>query len=723
MKEHTLGVSIGPSVSTSGYSTFTVSSQDFQGPENFSQQQREFLNQRNMMSQTADQHPQAHGQSGGHSQCQQINMNEGAKASSVSTHDFLSLYADNSGQYAEHHENLRGLSSALTTKDFLQPLERGNHAVFREGQQSRPDKHPRQQEVLPHASNASPPAVMEQLLTSGLGVYNGGHGAPNYGRGSKGGMDLPSNAIVRMVGEANAEMRGRGGFSTSAGTMIPREEHDARSDLSKDQDTAVRGDNFAFWSNMRLKFGMLPPELAFHAPGQATTHMDNVQQPPVPNMPKQWPPAIQGAIDMAKRPIRVLSEDDEDDEEEYGDRTRDMRKEPLAKAEQSQKPEGKAVETRSGTPRSKHSATEQRRRSKINDRQVSMSLRLCDVKNIFQHINKINFGTFRDEKLPSLSARQTHQPLGSAEALGFQMLRELVPHSDQKRDKASFLLERNGSGPGDSCIEGTTVDASAYTKDLAPSAVSGSPLDMKQVAEASETGRHKAVSRADENGSSEQLPHNAQHVLRTSRHGANPSHEEKGVGKPLLSLKQHQLQKAYNTKDLALSSQLKQQSLPDAQEIYTSEGQGKHSSVGGATVGSHEQGDKPSEAETLQRARTEASSQQTQSEGDNSDLQPVETRQRGGSSVGQDTGNENASSFDDGTKFQAKQDRQNTYVSSPSMRNSQTTDNSQGQQHGNSCENAHQREGSPGGTTPSAGQEPLMIQGGVINVSSVYSQG
>ncbi|KAG8048004.1 hypothetical protein GUJ93_ZPchr0008g13768 [Zizania palustris] len=43
------------------------------------------------------------------------------------------------------------------------------------------------------------------------------------------------------------------------------------------------------------------------------------------------------------------------------------------------------------TPRSKHSATEQRRRSKINDR--------------------------------------------------FQLLRELLPHNDQKRDKASFLLE------------------------------------------------------------------------------------------------------------------------------------------------------------------------------------------------------------------------------------------------------------------------------------------
>ncbi|CAN6196312.1 unnamed protein product [Urochloa humidicola] len=49
------------------------------------------------------------------------------------------------------------------------------------------------------------------------------------------------------------------------------------------------------------------------------------------------------------------------------------------------------TDQRPNTPRSKHSATEQRRRSKINDR--------------------------------------------------FQILRELLPHNDQKRDKATFLLE------------------------------------------------------------------------------------------------------------------------------------------------------------------------------------------------------------------------------------------------------------------------------------------
>ncbi|KAM0866096.1 hypothetical protein ACQ4PT_042824 [Festuca glaucescens] len=52
---------------------------------------------------------------------------------------------------------------------------------------------------------------------------------------------------------------------------------------------------------------------------------------------------------------------------------------------------GSGTDQRPNTPKSKHSATEQRRRSKINDR--------------------------------------------------FQILRDLLPHTDQKRDKATFLLE------------------------------------------------------------------------------------------------------------------------------------------------------------------------------------------------------------------------------------------------------------------------------------------
>ncbi|KAG6556542.1 hypothetical protein Mapa_001481 [Marchantia paleacea] len=730
MKEHSLGVSIGPGatvgVSSAGYTTFSPASHDFQGTVEFSQQQREYLAQRNMLSQAAEQqHSQGRGQGGGHSQGQHITMNEGAKVSTVSTHDFLSLYADNSNQYAEHHDNMRGLSSALTTKDFLQPLEtRGNHAAFREGQPSRGEKHPRQQEGLPHGSTPTPPAVAERLLSTGMNVYNGGHGVPNYGRVNKGAIDLPGNAMVRMVGEGNVEMRGRGGFNPSAGSMVTREDHDARNDLPKDQDPAPRGDNLAYWSNVRMKFGMLPPELNYHPqPNQPTSHgvMDNVQQPPVPNMPKQWPQGVQGVIDMTKRPTRVLSEDDEDDEEEYGDRPRENRsKEPLSKADPAQKVDGKVPENRGGTPRSKHSATEQRRRSKINDR--------------------------------------------------FQMLRELVPHSDQKRDKASFLLEvieyiqvlqdkvrkfetaeqgrhqdrlknmvwdlckRGGSGPGDTSIEASCMDALAYAKEFVPSSA-GLPIDVKQVTEASEVVRQRAVSSADENGSTE-LSHNPQHTHKSGHHGASSSHEEKEgaavLGKSPLSSQQHQGQTPFSSRNLPHASQVKQLSAAsDAQANVAGEGQVQNSSTIAPATGAYEQHDKANEVEPSQQTRTQASTQQSQGEGDTSEQQHPDSRHRHGTSTAEDTGNGHAASFTDdqsNTKPHLKLDRQHGYGSSPrSTHNSQATDNSQanwqGQQHGSSAENSQQKEESRGATTSAQGQDPLTIQGGVINVSSVYSQG
>ncbi|XXG63165.1 hypothetical protein AAC387_Pa05g1412 [Persea americana] len=87
------------------------------------------------------------------------------------------------------------------------------------------------------------------------------------------------------------------------------------------------------------------------------------------------------------RSMRGLTEDEEDEEEEF------MRRDASAqKGDSGVKSDGKGNDQRVNTPRSKHSATEQRRRSKINDR--------------------------------------------------FQILRDLIPNSsDQKRDKASFLLE------------------------------------------------------------------------------------------------------------------------------------------------------------------------------------------------------------------------------------------------------------------------------------------
>ncbi|KAG2664392.1 hypothetical protein I3760_16G080300 [Carya illinoinensis] len=97
-------------------------------------------------------------------------------------------------------------------------------------------------------------------------------------------------------------------------------------------------------------------------------------------------------VDVITSAKGITLEDDLDGEEEFV-----PKKEPSAivgtthKGELKVKVDGKISDQKVNTPRSKHSATEQRRRSKINDR--------------------------------------------------FQMLRELIPLSDQKRDKASFLFE------------------------------------------------------------------------------------------------------------------------------------------------------------------------------------------------------------------------------------------------------------------------------------------
>ncbi|KAL1162333.1 hypothetical protein V6Z11_A07G194000 [Gossypium hirsutum] len=71
------------------------------------------------------------------------------------------------------------------------------------------------------------------------------------------------------------------------------------------------------------------------------------------------------------------------------------------------KVEGNGSEQKANSNRSKHSETEQRRRSKINER--------------------------------------------------FQTLRDIIPQNDQKRDKASFLLERNHRGLAESFIDHSQI--------------------------------------------------------------------------------------------------------------------------------------------------------------------------------------------------------------------------------------------------------------------------
>lgn len=84
------------------------------------------------------------------------------------------------------------------------------------------------------------------------------------------------------------------------------------------------------------------------------------------------------------RGVKSHHEDEEEDDEELVRRTTDG-------SSQKVKVDGKTTDQKANSLRSKHSETEQRRRSKINER--------------------------------------------------FQTLRDLIPQNDQRRDKASFLLE------------------------------------------------------------------------------------------------------------------------------------------------------------------------------------------------------------------------------------------------------------------------------------------
>ncbi|THU59926.1 hypothetical protein C4D60_Mb07t07180 [Musa balbisiana] len=101
------------------------------------------------------------------------------------------------------------------------------------------------------------------------------------------------------------------------------------------------------------------------------------------------------------------------------------------------------------TPRSKHSAMEQRRRNKINDRQVTimeMERGLLRGKPRGSQLDYWLEGLL--EVWSSKAKRHQIMSQGNSDEWWkehrvepFQILRELIPHSDQKRDKASFLLE------------------------------------------------------------------------------------------------------------------------------------------------------------------------------------------------------------------------------------------------------------------------------------------
>ncbi|CAN1796252.1 Transcription factor BIM1, partial [Linum perenne] len=265
----------------------------------------------------------------------------------------------------------------LKTHDFLQPLERGGETDASEV--STVEKAPTPTPVLP--PQAPPPTSVEHILPGGIGTYSISH------------ISYYNNQRVPKP---------EGSVFTAAAQTSSADKNEENSNCS-----SYTGSGFTLWEESALKKGKtgkenmtserssVAREATVKTTGQWTTserpsqssanyhsnHFSSLSPPDQPSGQKR-----RSFMDMMKS--AKGDEDLEDDEDLI------LKKEsppPTSKAELIVKVDGKNSDQKANTPRSKHSATEQRRRSKINDR--------------------------------------------------FQMLREIIPHGDQKRDKASFLLE------------------------------------------------------------------------------------------------------------------------------------------------------------------------------------------------------------------------------------------------------------------------------------------
>ncbi|KAF3511683.1 hypothetical protein F2Q69_00000316 [Brassica cretica] len=154
-----------------------------------------------------------------------------------------------------------------------------------------------------------------------------------------------------------------------------------------------------FHNHQRVPKPELSPPMMFTASGGGGVERNVVDAAAVASGLTLWDEPGSGLksqsfMDMIRSAKGTSQDDDLDDEDDFVMKKESSSTSQIPTVDMRVKAEARGAgnnDPKMNTPRSKHSATEQRRRSKINDR--------------------------------------------------FQKLRQLVPNSDQKRDKASFLLE------------------------------------------------------------------------------------------------------------------------------------------------------------------------------------------------------------------------------------------------------------------------------------------
>ncbi|KAJ8772219.1 hypothetical protein K2173_027396 [Erythroxylum novogranatense] len=291
----------------------------------------------------------------------------GTEGARKQTNDFLSLYAHPTIQQDPKPTSQGGY---LKTHDFLRPLEWV-------GKTSGTKKETDEISTLQKPPPAAPPSSEEHILPGGIGTYSISHVSYFNQRVPK------PEAAGYTVAEASSTERNDENSNcssyTGSGFTLWEESASKKGKTGKEN----VGERSNIIRETAVKAGWSTPE----RPSQASSNNHGNGFSSLTSQPSgQKNQSFMEMINSAK----ISNQDDDLDEDEEIVFKKESPS-PVHNGDLRVTVGGKSSNQKANTPRSKHSATEQRRRSKINDR--------------------------------------------------FQTLRKLIPHSDQKRDKASFLLE------------------------------------------------------------------------------------------------------------------------------------------------------------------------------------------------------------------------------------------------------------------------------------------
>ncbi|KAK4383338.1 Transcription factor BIM1 [Sesamum angolense] len=290
---------------------------------------------------------------------------EGRKA----THDFLSLYSSPPAQ----QDPTPSQGGYLKTHDFLQPLERiGKNATTTKDEN-------RGMAAVEKPPVPCPPASVEHILPGGIGTYSISYFNQRVLKPDGNLFTAQTSSTTRNDENSNCSSYSGGGFTLWDESAVKMGKTGKENIVAERHVLREAGANMVGgqWTSMLEKPSQSSSN---HKHNTATFSSFSSSQPSSSQKNQSF-------MDMITSAKNDKEEDDDEEDDEFV-----IKKEtsPFPKGNLSVKVEAKTIDQRPSTPRSKHSATEQRRRSKINDR---------------------------------------------------HKLREIIPNSDQKRDKASFLLE------------------------------------------------------------------------------------------------------------------------------------------------------------------------------------------------------------------------------------------------------------------------------------------